>query len=88
MRLIAGLLSCLFLFQLMAKESEKGLFSGRVSRVNRQAGLIRVKVDFANMTPSGGVGKGNDPILIGVLVDVRPCKGKGWMRIHPDEQTG
>jgi hypothetical protein len=26
-----------------------GLFSGRVSRVNDQAGLIRLKIDFANM---------------------------------------
>lgn len=32
-----------------AQEKRLGLFSGRISRLNSEAGLIRIKIDFTNM---------------------------------------
>lgn len=49
---------CLFLFyssyalavlQLNSNEDKQALFSGRISRINTNAGLIRLRVDFENM---------------------------------------
>ena len=48
MKYLFLILTMLFIVKGQAKEDSTGLFSGRITRVNNKASLVRIKVDFSN----------------------------------------